>query len=394
MLWRHVCAMLRLVVTSALAQPLMSSRRAVSLFAWASALPAPQAAVAALQPATVMLPLQPTAGGIFSAGIFIDGEIFRVIIDTGSPYLVVPLDDCALQPPRLSYYGCATPGQFRQSGAPSTSEQYGVLPGRVEWLQGDVAFGETETALDPGGSISMRVRFEGTRAGGNVIFGGGDRNVMGQSGGALFGLIRQVNTGPSSTIPAADLRPTALAQLGFTSFCLDAGSRMLTLSSKPLIRPKKEADALPLVDPRMFGDGVEHICCHAVGNEVQIDGAAYRSRRPILCVFDSGLTGCVLSQSLVDEFGLSSRVTKGTNSAARRGLQSLKLAISTERGQHVLLGSSEAESPLFYAQAIPLNWFVDATNGPHVVALGQCVLGRGSLTVDGPERRAVWRVTP
>ena len=45
---------------------------------------------------------------------------------------------------------------------------------------------------------------------------------------------------------------------------------------------------------------------------------------------------------------------------------------------------------LFYAQAIRINWFVDRMEGPHVVAVGQCVLARGTLTVDGPQRRATW----
>ena len=92
---------------------------------------------------TVHLPLQRTSGGVLTTGVFIEGELFRVIVDTGSPYLVVPLDDCERQPPRLSAFGCANRGQFRPSGAPPTSEQYGALPGRVEWLTGDVAFGET-----------------------------------------------------------------------------------------------------------------------------------------------------------------------------------------------------------------------------------------------------------
>jgi hypothetical protein len=91
----------------------------------------------------VHLPLERTGGGVLTTGVFIDGELFRVIVDTGSPYLVVPLDDCERQPPRLSAFGCAARGQFRPSGAPPTSEQYGALPGAVEWLTGDVAFGET-----------------------------------------------------------------------------------------------------------------------------------------------------------------------------------------------------------------------------------------------------------
>ena len=72
-------------------------------------------------------------------------------------------------------------------------------------------------------------------------------------------------------------------------------------------------------------------------------------------------------------------------------MRSLSCALRTESGKRITLGSSITSSPkLFYVQTVALNWFVDREDGPHVVALGQCVLGKGTLTVDGPQRRAVW----
>ena len=151
------------------------------------------------------------------------------------------------------------------------------------------------------------------------------------------------------------------------------------------------SDCLPhQVDPRLDGDGVEHVCCRVDGDELWIDGIVRRARRPILCVFDSGLSGLVLSQSLVDELGMADRVT----TAAERRVRSVQLGLRTERGRRVELRSGVDESALFYTQAIRLNWFVDSLNstlnGPHVVAVGQCVLGRGTLTVDSATRRATW----
>lgn len=345
--------------------------------------------------ATVLrLPLQTTPGGVLTTGVFIDGEPFRLIVDTGSPYLVVALDDCDTQPPRLSAYGCASPGQFDKSGLPGTAEQYGALPGRMEWLKGDVTFGDTEVMADEAGNLALRLRLrDAGRTGGRLVFGGADRKVMSQSGGALLGLIRRVNNDAISTIPAADLRPTALAQLGLSSFCLDASQCMLTLSSEELIRA--EADALRLLDPRPYGDGVEHLCCRVDGDGLVIDGKLRRTRRPVLCVFDSGLTGCVLSQALVEELELEGLITSADG---RMAVQSLQLALCTERGRKVVLQSSTRDSALFYAQAIRLGWFADRINGkcedgqcgPHVVAVGQCVLGRGAFTVDSSTRRALW----
>ena len=113
----------------------------------------------------------------------LDGEPFRLIVDSGSPYLVVPLNDCDQQPPKLSAYGCADTGRFPPAAFAATEEQYGALPGRMQWLRGDVSYGETE-ALP---------RRTGRRVGGDLVFGGADRAVLSQSGGAWLGLIRQVN---------------------------------------------------------------------------------------------------------------------------------------------------------------------------------------------------------
>ena len=331
-----------------------------------------------------------------------EGEPFRLIVDTGSPYLVVPLErDCDAQPPKLSYYGCASPGQFQPAGLASTSEQYGALPGKMQWVRGDVSFGEVDVGVDADGRLSQLARFQ-NEVGGRLVLGAADRAVMSQSGGALLGLIARVNREAGSTIPSQDLRPTVLSQLGLSSFSLDAPRRALTLSTAPLLRPT--ADALKLSDPRVYGDGVEHICCRCEGDALSVNGVAYQSSRPLYCVFDSGLTGIVLSQSLVDELALGDLIsaTPPFNLAevqargrAKGGVASLSVALRTERNARVVLradrGSRRAPNPLFYVQAIPLGWFSNAEEQrPHVVAVGQCVLGSGVLTVDSEERRAVW----
>ena len=237
------------------AKPHMIPRRAVAaLTAAACSLCGLQKVTPAAPPDDVLhLPLQPTVGGVLTTGVLIDGEPFRLIVDTGSPYLVVPLDECASQPPRLSSYGCAEPGQFRASPFPPTLEQYGAgpsaggsPPGRIEWLTGEVRFGEPELQRAGDGRLSVVVA---GRVGGELVFGGADRNVMSQSGGALLGLIREVNRDPRlSNYPVAQLRPTALAQLQMRSFRLDAPGRVLTLSARPLIGARE--DALPLADAR------------------------------------------------------------------------------------------------------------------------------------------------
>jgi hypothetical protein len=119
------------------------------------------------------------------------------------------------------------------------------------------------------------------------------------------------------------------------------------------------------------------------------------SRVPLLCVLDSGLTGVVLSSSLVEALQLQHLVSAAPpyslqDAAASSRVASLSLSLRTELGGTVRLGASRDSSPLFYTQAVSLNWFRPELGEPHVVALGQCVLGSGVLTVDGPQRRATW----
>ena len=242
-----------LLPSAALAlEPVVQTRRA-AIFTSSSVLLRAVVPPLCLKPASALalpdvgsvtlLPLQRTAGGVLTVGCLIEGEPFQLIVDTGSPYLVVPLESsCEDQPPRQSYYGCASTGQFKPSEFPPSSEQYGALPGRMEWLQ------STDVAL--GGKRRKRA---GRPAAKRLVFGGADRNVMSQSGGALLGPIRNVNCLPQSTIPKGDLRPTAMEQLGVSSYRLSAADHALTLSSGCLIPPSQ--DALPLVDPRADGDG-------------------------------------------------------------------------------------------------------------------------------------------
>ena len=86
-----------------------------------------------------------------------------------------------------------------------------------------------------------------------------------------------------------------------------------------------------------------------------------------------------------------------------RQVMLLQPPLRTEGGRPVVLRASASASPLFYVQVIPLKWFLDRSTGrerraagldaPHVVALGQCALGKGVLTVDALQRRAVWEQT-
>jgi len=55
--------------------------------------PGETAAAPVASSSSISLPLERMGGGVLTTGAFIDGERFRLIVDTGSPYLVVPLEE-------------------------------------------------------------------------------------------------------------------------------------------------------------------------------------------------------------------------------------------------------------------------------------------------------------
>ncbi|KAL1529555.1 hypothetical protein AB1Y20_000499 [Prymnesium parvum] len=277
------------------------------------------------------LPLDRSPDGVLTTALYVDDHPFRLIVDSGSPYLLLPAEeDCDAQPPKLSLFGCAPRGRSRAAGLPPTREQYGAAEGRVEWCDACVRWGRE-------------------RAVPRVTLGAADREVMRQSGGALLGLIREV--GP------AEGRPTALAQLGANSFRVDARRMRLTLSHAALL-PTATRDTLRLDDARGYG---------AAGCSL----------------------GASRHKSLVDELELSSLIAEVPRRSAR--VQSIELALRKEDGEKVVLRSSLRSSPLFYVQSVKLNWFADARSGPHIFAVGQCMLGSGELTEeDWAQGRARW----
>jgi len=329
------------------------------------------------------LPLAQSAGGVFSTSVRLGAQGFSLIVDTGSPYLLVPADiSCLEQPPKLSLQGCIEPNDFRLADAElaPTVEVYGAKSGRVTWYE------------------ASAVSFEGGRRGlrGGLVFGGADRVVSTESG-ALLGLIKRVNTSPTSTLPRSQLRPTVLGQAptwwgrALVGYRIDGPRRRLRLSSEALI--PATTDALPLYDPRADGDGVEHVCCRV--ECLRVNGFVVRPRRLLLAVFDTGLTGCCLSHSLVAETHLGLPAEALPADASRRsirlnGVRSVEVALRTERGEALVLRSG-GEEPLFYAQSIKVDWFTGApARGPHVIALGQAFLGHGVLTVDIDAGRATF----
>ena len=239
---------------------------------------------------TIAIPLEPASGGTLCVRLTLSQSqgrdffvLFKAIVDTGSLYLVLPYTSQA-----------SASSLLKSSSYSSTEEVYGAVKGRVSWLQASYSFREP------------RLQTESARGG---IVGRLDKALTDEATGtggepyALLGLIRSSNANADKRFPPR--RPSFLEQeqiddRPIRSFALDAPTRELRLSTKPLIHPT--SPRVPLADLRFYGDFVDHYCF--VLDSLTLNGITVTAKnlqedsgenqavgRPIVCVLDSGLTG-------------------------------------------------------------------------------------------------------
>lgn len=362
-------------------------------------------------PWTLTLPLEPSSGGtnairmtvsykpataLFGSKTYIPKKIFKVIVDTGSPYLVLdgmeyasfleeadksreePISTIFFLEALTSLFEGNIPYSLGESRYGPTEEIYGSQKGMIEWK---------ETFIQVRDNHLSR----------NTVVGLLDKDLMREAGGSLLGLVKRSNI-QSEKI---QLRPTFLEQQKtgeeITSFRIDSPNGLLTMTSGSSLisNDAKSSDVIPLVDLRPIGDFVEHYAC--LVEEFRLDGDVFtpanlfrRSNGPmrkIVGVFDSGLTGCLFTQPLWDMLQ-----QRGIN---LRDVSSIDVGVQTEDSRKGIptifhFKSEEKMNPYFNLSPISLDWFDDEDTCPHVIVFGQTFLAQGSLTIDIDERRATF----
>lgn len=405
------------------------------------------------QPVIVTLPMEPASGGTFCirCTLFASGnddtsttsllgnllnvpletsfQLYRAIIDTGSPYLVLP--SSGLETNLLSNdghsrfslahviqsFGTLFPsnndggslGLLTSSEYQPTKEVYGSVTGQINWKLANYMFRDprlqinTKTAAGLVGVLDDALTNEAT-----------GRGVLEPY--ALLGLIKQNNPQRRDRFP--DPRPTFFEQeciIASTfdgrsesqvkSFCVNGPMEELTLSTGSLI--DREDKVMPLVDLRPYGDFVDHYA--VLVDSITIDGIEISARslkevsgstveRPIVAVFDTGLTGCLLKSpmwGLVQSIMLKDAKERPTETIQQYRFQSVDVFVkeASRKGQSAKLksmckiGSSVDFDPRwFYVDPIELDWFDDEVTSPYVIVLGQTFMRRGALTIDMDER--------
>jgi hypothetical protein len=257
----------------------------------------------------VVLPME-AFDGVFTVNYTINDVSFRAIVDSGSPFLIVP-SVCSKM-----WGGCSARGRFDllPTDLEDTIEIFGGQNYDTVWRKtyievdalpsgGPATGGKTDprlalfqrlpflpatpaanaAAVPSSGSSNSRRRER--RRFDNLIVASVGKQILLPPGGVFFGLIKEKSQA---------IRPTLLSQLGYSSFCFDSRGRRLTLSRRALLPPPAPSGpaTVKLVDLRPLGDPVCHYA--APVKAVEINGQPVAQGSTVYAVFDTGTSGCII----------------------------------------------------------------------------------------------------
>jgi len=353
-------------------------------------------------PATITLPLY-CMGSAFCTEYYIDGQRFRAVVDTGSPFLLVDGSVTST----FERWGRFLGDDVSVPLGDFSGEAFGGQDVDVEWRRGSLRLAGYLNARVAARNLWDRVR--GARAGAwttpsasDAIFEpinfGVVRRYEGRMGGGAIYLGLAKDRGKR-------MRPTFLEQTDIQSLQFDFIRRTLTLARRPMLGPR--ADAIPLVDLRPLGApvGAYALAVH----RLLCNGKELPLARKAVAIIDTGTTGLVISDSLYDSDEMP---------LPGAAVRAMDVEVLTESGRVVTLSAArlrrrpgdgpgevelvEAANPVAppRAESFPLittpvdltKWFERSPTAggaapPHVLFLGLAFLSRLRLTIDADERR-------
>eukprot|EP00535_Pseudo-nitzschia_heimii_P000644 CAMPEP_0197178966 /NCGR_PEP_ID=MMETSP1423-20130617/4067_1 /TAXON_ID=476441 /ORGANISM="Pseudo-nitzschia heimii, Strain UNC1101" /LENGTH=590 /DNA_ID=CAMNT_0042628793 /DNA_START=100 /DNA_END=1872 /DNA_ORIENTATION=- len=334
----------------------------------------------------------------------VDGSTFKAVLDTGSPFLMIP-GSCGLNTRQKS--GC-----YENQGKPvpkltPTIEIFDGFQGEVNWRSAPFEFWDlnnddsipTASTSATSTSDSMPTRQTQQRqkipldenriAKKQVVFGVASEAIMGGPGGVFFGMIRDTD---------ARIRPSFLGQTDVRAFRVNLATRprTLTLSNRDLIASSTDSasseidnasmvDYIPMTNllRRRYGDPVGHYTAAAKSMYVNgfplVDTAIDPSSK-LLVIFDTGVTGMVVSRALFD-----AQYTLARNRREKTLFGNVELNFTTILGRESVI---RARKPLATPFDPEQTWkkFPKRREGRkntvHIIVMGLAFLEDRSLTVD------------
>uniref|UniRef100_A0A7S4ADL4 Peptidase A1 domain-containing protein n=1 Tax=Pseudo-nitzschia australis TaxID=44445 RepID=A0A7S4ADL4_9STRA len=356
------------------------------------------------QPMVQVVPLEfvPTLGA-YVVRYTLFGEEFAAVVDTGSPFLTVP-SYCKPFRNQKMRWGCYRPELTQDSGYANTIEGFDNNYGLVVWRKADFSFPEhgagddkrktilpEEQAWAVAGAAKDENQNKDTVVPKSVpvVFGVLGKDLLNGSGGVFFGLIKETDRW---------IRPSFLGQMGYTSFCVDLRhdssankSPKLVLSKRPLIGGEPQLsissssnsndvdgdgndDYIPLVRDlkKRYGAPVVHYTARA--SQFVVNGLPLlidQRKRPLYVIFDTGVSGMVVSQDLFDGRYLQARKNREKSLWGR-----VEVTFRTDSGREVVLSADQPiTTPL--GKAAPWKGFRG-----NLVVVGLAFLDGLSMSVD------------
>lgn len=258
----------------------------------------------------LVIPLS-TYDGVYCMNYTVNGNQYRGIVDTGSPFLIVPSVDTTI----WGYTKKDSP-PYTDSGLSMTTEIFGGQDYETYWKVGD---------LDLPGANKFK----------KIVFANVGEDIMRPPGGVFVGLIKY---------KADDIRPTLLGQLKYSSIQFDSLNKELILSKSPLISTEEtKAATIKMDDLRVLGDPVYHYAAKI--KSLEINGRKVASNSTIYAVFDTGTTGCVLSDDLMNDYETPNPIRK------------VRVILSSERGEDIVIETGATRDEIFVVTAAKIPWF-------------------------------------
>ena len=256
-------------------------------------------------------------------------------------------------------------------------ERFANNEGIVVWRKANFSFVDTDNSTSTGSSSESSAA--ATNNSQDVVFGVLGEDLMDGPGGVFFGLIRETD---------AWIRPSFLAQTGYTSFIADFRvSPKLVLSKHSLIRDDNDSNAasssdyIPLVRDlhQFYHAPVVHYAALADGLVINgIPQDLGQGRRPGRCgssstyvIFDTGSTGLVLSQKLWDR-----RYQQARQNREKSLWGKVQLSFRTAQGNTIMI---EASRPVTTSlgNSLPFRGFKG-----NLVVVGLAFLDGRALVID------------
>ena len=289
----------------------------------------------------------------------VGGSKFGAIVDTGSPFLLVPSYCDEMK------YGCYRPEASEASGLGKTYERFDSNEGVVEWRKAPFSF---QQATIGGSNDVEREYFPNS-----MIFGVLSESLMDGPGGIFLGLVKNTDT---------RIRPSFLGQSNVKAFSIDLRERT---DPKTLALSKEndgwiKDDWVQLNGVKALqkgGDPTRHYSAEAL--EVSVNGtpllasnAKGKKKKKTIVIFDTGVSGMIICPDLWGERNTIARANRERNLWGQ-----VDVSFRTQNGAKLTLSATK---PLTTPFGSDRPW--EKPFDSHLIVVGLAFLDNKKTTID------------